>query len=333
MRFRTLAIAAALSAGLIQTGSAFAPQKGVEQPTVVNGRGATHASRHRCGCITRSGSPAGRRLSIATPIVPVRMWGPSIAMSGTTADPAVADTSARAFLRDHLAELAPGALLSDFTPLANVLDPSGTIRTVTYAQHAQGLARRRWCGQLHVRARSPRHGRLDRAAERLGRSPRRAAAGADDRGRGAGAGSSSRPRSAATAVASSCRSYTRAATRSAADRLLASSRRSRSRPRAARVAGTCGSTRADAEPVARHTTLMFAQRQGPVRRSRSLPERHASPAAGAAVTSHTVDGAQVTSAHRRQRHVGDRRRIRSTPASPARSSRSRTRPARWSPTR
>ncbi|HSN30329.1 MAG TPA: hypothetical protein VLT45_28770, partial [Kofleriaceae bacterium] len=139
MRFRTLAIAAALSAGLIQTGSAFAPQKGVEQPTVVNGRGAR---LHRDVTWAHHGLGLAGWTSIVDrdTLVPVRQWGPSIAMSGTTKDAAVADSSARAFLRDHLDELAPGAKLSDFTPLANVLDPSGTIRTVTYAQHAQGLA-------------------------------------------------------------------------------------------------------------------------------------------------------------------------------------------------
>ncbi len=139
MRFRTLAIAAALSAGLIQTGNAFAPQKGAEKQTVVNGRGAR---LHRDVTWVHHGLGLAGWTSVVDrdTLVPVRQWGPSIAMSGTTRDAAVADSSARAFLRDHLDELAPGAKLSDFTPLANVLDPSGTIRTVTYAQHAQGLA-------------------------------------------------------------------------------------------------------------------------------------------------------------------------------------------------
>src|SRR3569623_338424 len=139
MRFRTLAIAAALSAGLIQTSSAFAPHKGVEKPTVVNGRGA-RLHRDTVWVHHALGLAGWTSIVDRDTVVPVRTWGPSIAMSGTTSDPAVADSSARAFLRDHLAELAPGAALSDFTPLANVIDPSGTIRSVIYAQHAQGLA-------------------------------------------------------------------------------------------------------------------------------------------------------------------------------------------------
>src|SRR3569623_3614045 len=139
MRFRTLAIAAALSAGLIQTSSAFAPHKGVEKPTVVNGRGA-RLHRDTVWVHHALGLAGWTSIVDRDTVVPVRMWGPSIAMSGTTSDPAVADSSARAFLRDHLAALAPGAALSDFTPLATVIDPSGTNRTVPYAQHAQGLA-------------------------------------------------------------------------------------------------------------------------------------------------------------------------------------------------
>lgn len=139
MRFRTLAIAAALSAGLIQTSSAFAPRKGAEAPTVVNGR-APRLHRDVVWAKHALGLTDWTAIVDRDTGVPVRMWGPSIAMSGTTKNAALADTSARAFLRDHLGQLAPGAVVSDFTPLANELDPSGMIRTVTYAQHAQGLA-------------------------------------------------------------------------------------------------------------------------------------------------------------------------------------------------
>jgi MYXO-CTERM domain-containing protein len=132
MRFRTVVLAAALSAG-------FAPQKGAEPPTVASGR----APRlHRdVTWVAHAGGPAGWRAIVDRDTgVPVRMWGPSLPAAGATKDAAIADSLAHSYLRDHLATLAPGATLADFTPLANVLDPSGTIRTVTFAQHAQGLA-------------------------------------------------------------------------------------------------------------------------------------------------------------------------------------------------
>ena len=132
MRFRTVFLAAALSAG-------FAPQKGAEPPTVATGRAPR---MHRdVTWLAHAGGPAGWRAIVDRDTgVPVRMWGPSIATPGATHDAAIADSQARSYLAAHLATLAPGATLADFKPLANVLDTSGTIRTVTYKQYAQGLA-------------------------------------------------------------------------------------------------------------------------------------------------------------------------------------------------
>ena len=132
MRFRTLFLAAALSAG-------FAPTKGAEPPTVTSGR----APRlHRDVTWTaHAGGPAGWRAIVDHDTgVPVRMWGPSIPAPGTLKDPSAAETAARSYLAAHLATLAPGALLSDFTLLANTLDGSGNVRVVSFAQHAQGFA-------------------------------------------------------------------------------------------------------------------------------------------------------------------------------------------------
>jgi uncharacterized protein (TIGR03382 family) len=143
MRFRTVVLAGALSIGLSQTGDAFAPQKGADHPTVVNGR-APRAHRD----IAWS-APARRPAAFASlpgwraqwdrdTDVPLRLWGPPIAAPRASADPAAAEAAARLFLAAHLDLLAPGAKLSDFALAANQLDAGG-IRTVTFLQHAQGL--------------------------------------------------------------------------------------------------------------------------------------------------------------------------------------------------
>ena len=72
MRFRTLGIAAALSAGLIQTSSAFAPRKGAEAPTVVNGR-APRLHRNVAWSRHALGLPAWHAIVDRDTGVPVRM--------------------------------------------------------------------------------------------------------------------------------------------------------------------------------------------------------------------------------------------------------------------
>jgi cysteine-rich repeat protein len=139
MRFRTIVIAAAFSAGLVQTGAAFAPHKGAESPIVANGR-APRAHRDVGWRAPATAGLAGWQVQWDRDTgVPLRMWGPRIAAPNAQKDPAAAEASARAFLAAHLAVLAPGATLADLTVLANVLDGAGDVRSVTFAQRANGL--------------------------------------------------------------------------------------------------------------------------------------------------------------------------------------------------
>jgi MYXO-CTERM domain-containing protein len=69
--------------------------------------------------------------------VPARIWGSGVAAPGSVASPAVAEAFARAFLKQHLALLAPGASPADFVLSSNDLD--GGLRTVGFFQHHHGL--------------------------------------------------------------------------------------------------------------------------------------------------------------------------------------------------
>src|SRR5438445_10578917 len=108
MRFRILAIAAALSAG-------FAPQKGAEPPVVAAGR----APRVHRDIAWAEVLPGWRTMLDHDTDVPLRMWGPAIAAPRASADPAAAEAAARQFLAAHVDVLAPGAALSDFALVAN----------------------------------------------------------------------------------------------------------------------------------------------------------------------------------------------------------------------
>lgn len=70
---------------------------------------------------------------------PVRMWGRGVRTTGSVANAAVAEAAARAFMQRQLADLAPGAALTDFVLVANELNPSGDLRTVAFEQQHQGL--------------------------------------------------------------------------------------------------------------------------------------------------------------------------------------------------
>jgi cysteine-rich repeat protein len=140
MRFRTLAIAAALSAGITATGSAYAPQKGAET-IVAAGRGPR---LHRDVAWTAptgalAGLPSWRVMWDRDTDVPLRLWGPSIAAPRTSSDANAAETFARGLLAQHIALLAPGSTASDFVVVSNVVNPSGEIRTVGFRQRAHGL--------------------------------------------------------------------------------------------------------------------------------------------------------------------------------------------------
>src|SRR5690349_633985 len=127
MRFRTLAIAAALSAGISSSGDAYAPQKGADRPVVAAGR------QPRLQRDIAWNAPQGALATLPSwqvmwdrdTDVPLRLWGPSIAAPRTSADANAAETFARRELAQHIALLAPGATVSDFVLVANQTSPSG----------------------------------------------------------------------------------------------------------------------------------------------------------------------------------------------------------------
>ncbi len=132
MRFRTIAIVTALSAGLAQTGAAFAPQKGAEPQTVAAGR---PARAHRDVAWKTIGD--WRVIMDRDTDVPLRMWGKPIDAPGANRDAARAEEAARAFISAHLEQIAPGSRAADFSLLVNRVDDN--LRTVTFAQNAEGL--------------------------------------------------------------------------------------------------------------------------------------------------------------------------------------------------
>ena len=141
LRFRTLAIAAALSAGISSSGDAYAPQKGAERPVVA----AARAPRlHRDVAWT---APKGALASLPSwraqwdrdTNVPLRVWGPSLPAPGTARSADAAEAFARNLLAQHLALLAPGAATTDFALVSNETSPQGDVRTVGFRQRAFGL--------------------------------------------------------------------------------------------------------------------------------------------------------------------------------------------------
>ena len=108
------------------------------------------ANAERAGLVTPGRATRAHRPTVAREVrgwhalvdrdtgVPLRMWGPSLPVFAATADPAIAERAARAFLAAHLATLAPGATPADFVLVANRLDPGGHVRSVGFAQYAGG---------------------------------------------------------------------------------------------------------------------------------------------------------------------------------------------------
>jgi len=141
MRVRTLTLAAALSAGLVSTGDAYAPQKGAERPVVAAG----HAPRLRRDVTwtapqgALAALPGWRVMWDRDTDVPLRLWGPSLAAPNTSKDASAAELVARQLLGNYIAVLAPGATASDFVLVANHTSPSGEVRTVGFAQRALGV--------------------------------------------------------------------------------------------------------------------------------------------------------------------------------------------------
>src|SRR5262245_41940642 len=100
MRFRTLAIATARTAGLVPTGAAYAPQKGAERPTVASGR-APRLHRDVTWTAPKGALaqlPGWRALWDRDVDVPLRLWGPSLPAPNASRDPAAADAAARGLL-------------------------------------------------------------------------------------------------------------------------------------------------------------------------------------------------------------------------------------------
>lgn len=108
--------------------------------------------------------------------VPSRIWGPGLAAPGAMTSPTLAEQHARRWLADHLALLAPGAVLSDFVLVANHTD--GELRSVGFAQRA--LGRRVVGGQISFRFKRDRmfligsealpHVRVDQSHARLAKA-------------------------------------------------------------------------------------------------------------------------------------------------------------------
>ena len=141
MRFRTIAIATALAAGLAPAVNAYAPHQS-ERPVVTTGRPSrTHRTvGYSAPAKAQMGSLANwHQIWDRDTDVPLRMWGPSIPFFGSTATPAIAETAARQFLAQHLALLSPGASVDDFTLISNVVDSAGMIRNVGFQQTANGV--------------------------------------------------------------------------------------------------------------------------------------------------------------------------------------------------
>jgi len=69
--------------------------------------------------------------------VVLALWGGTVAAPGASADAAIAERAARAFLAAHLELFAPGASLRDFQLVANRLD--GDVRSIGFAQTWRGV--------------------------------------------------------------------------------------------------------------------------------------------------------------------------------------------------
>ncbi|MCX5745356.1 MAG: hypothetical protein NT062_23000, partial [Proteobacteria bacterium] len=140
MRARTIGLSATLVGLLSLNSGAVVRPKGAEPP-IVAAAAAPRAHRtlawDQSARLARRGLPGWKGVYDHDTNVPLRLWGKTSPIAGATADAAIAEAHARAFLQAHVDTLAPGASASDFTPLANVLS-HGT-RTVSFAQRVQGV--------------------------------------------------------------------------------------------------------------------------------------------------------------------------------------------------
>jgi cysteine-rich repeat protein len=139
MRIRPLVFAAVTSLAIVPDAGAVRSGRS-EPPVVANGRAerlrraVTVAPAHRMQAAGLAGWTA---LLDRDTDVPLRMWGPGTLVPGAVANPSIAEAAARTFLERHLALLAPGASMADFTLVANQVS-NGT-RSIGFLQHAGGL--------------------------------------------------------------------------------------------------------------------------------------------------------------------------------------------------
>ena len=142
MRLRTLGIAAVLSTSLYQQSDAVVRPKGAEAPLVSANQGPR---THRAIAWAKPGQMSSLGFGGWTAIwdrdtdVPLRLWGDGIVVSGSNANPAIAEAAARQFLAAHISTLAPGASAADFELVSNTLGGNGEVRSVGFAQRANGV--------------------------------------------------------------------------------------------------------------------------------------------------------------------------------------------------
>jgi cysteine-rich repeat protein len=141
MRLRALGVAAALSAALVpQESDAVVRPKGAEEPLVSADR-APRVHRTIDWTTIASGPLAGWTAMMDRDTgVPLRLWGRTDVIPGAVANASVAEQAARQFLTAHINTLAPRANPADFVLVSNELSPNGTIRSVGFVQHANGMA-------------------------------------------------------------------------------------------------------------------------------------------------------------------------------------------------
>ena len=142
MRLRTIGLAAALSAALIQTSSAVVQPKGAESPIVAAGK-APRSHRtiewSRASQMSTYGLTGWTAMWDRDTNVPLRLWGSGSFTAGSVATPAIALAAAQGFLAQHLDLLAPGAQATDFVVVANQLSPDGDVRSVGFEQRSNGV--------------------------------------------------------------------------------------------------------------------------------------------------------------------------------------------------
>jgi len=71
--------------------------------------------------------------------VPVRLWGPGLAVPGANARASLAEAAARGLLDEQLALLGPGSVATDWQLASNVVHGRGALRTVAFIQRHAGL--------------------------------------------------------------------------------------------------------------------------------------------------------------------------------------------------